>query len=127
MTDVHREVFELGGYTLEIDMLPCTRTLNSVQDGSYDGIIVVGKDSGPNLVYPDLPTVIQRVAFVVNAEYLQRYTGVESLSQAIIGIVKGYHYVDPDLVAYFEVEQRNEKQVLVLHGDGTNNRRIRVL
>ena len=70
MTDVHREVFELGGYTLEIDMLPCTRTLNSVQDGSYDGIIVVGKDSGPNLVYPDLPTVIQRVAFVVNAEYL---------------------------------------------------------
>lgn len=127
MTDVLREAFEQTGYTLEIEMLPYARAVNLVQDGTYDGIIVVGKDFAPNLLYPDIPTVIQRVAFLVNAGNAWKYSGVESLSQVTVGIVKGYHYVDPDLVTYFKEERNNKSRVLVMHGEGTTRRGVHLL
>jgi len=127
MTDVLREAFEPAGYTLEIEMLPYVRAVSSVQSGAYDGIVVVGKDYAPDLVYPDEPTVMQRVVFLVNAGTPWRYTGVESLAQVKVGVVRGYHYVDPDLVAYLEEEQGNEARVNVMHGDTTTNRGLRML
>lgn len=60
-------IFEQTGYTLEIEMLPYARAVNLVQVGTYDGIVVVGKDFAPDLLYPDTPTVIKRVAFMMNA------------------------------------------------------------
>ncbi len=127
MTDVLREAFERAGHTLEITMLPYVRAVKSVQDGEYDGIVVVGKDYAPDLVYPDRPTVVQRVAFVVNAGSPWRYEGVESLFHVIVGIVKGYHYVDPGLVTYLEEEQNNEARVNVLHGNNTTKRAFLML
>ena len=127
MTDVLREVFEPIGYTLEIEMLAYARAVSLVQDGTYDGIVVVGKDFAPELLYPDMPTVIQRVAFMVNAGEPWEYTGIDSLPQVTVGIVKGYHYVVPDLVTYFEKERNNQARVLVIHGEGTTKRGIRLL
>ncbi|SHK14237.1 amino acid ABC transporter substrate-binding protein, PAAT family [Marinobacter antarcticus] len=127
MTDVVREAFEQAGYTLVIDMLPYARAVDSVQTGKYDGIIVVGRDYAPNLVYPDEPTVVQRVAFLVNSGTSWKYTGVESLSGVIVGIVKGFHYVDPDLITYLEKEQRNEDRVHVIHGESTTRRGLLML
>lgn len=127
MTDVVREAFEEAGYTLVIDILPYARAVNSVQAGKHDGIIVVGRDYAPDLVYPDEPTVVQRVAFLVNSETSWRYTGVESLSRVTVAIVKGFHYVDPDLIAYLAKEQRNEKRVHVIHGESTTRRGLLML
>ncbi|WP_427901645.1 substrate-binding periplasmic protein [Marinobacter caseinilyticus] len=127
MTDVLREAFEPAGYTLEIEMLPYVRAVNSVQDGTHDGIVVVGQDYAPGLVYPDGPTVVQRVAFLVNAGTSWRYTGVASLAPVKVGIVQGYHYVDSDLINYLEQERSNEARVHVMHGDSTTNRGLRML
>lgn len=127
MTDILREALEPAGYTLEIDMLPYLRAVKSVQDGAYDGIVVVGKDYAPDLVYPDEPTVIQRTVFLVKAGTEWKYTGVESLAQSKVGIVSGYHYVDYDLVAYLDKEQLNETRVHALHGDDTTSRGLRML
>jgi len=51
MTDILREALEPAGYTLQIEMLPYVRAVKSVQEGVYDGIVVVGKDYAPDLVY----------------------------------------------------------------------------
>jgi len=127
MTEVLREAFEPAGYTLEIEMLPYARAVSSVQDGAYDGIVVVGKDYAPDLVYPDEPTVTQRVVFFANAGTSWRYTGVASLALVKVAVVKGYHYVDPDLITYLEEEQQNETRVYVMHGDSTTERGLRML
>jgi polar amino acid transport system substrate-binding protein len=127
MTDVLREAFEPAGYTLEIEMLPYVRAVNSVRAGLYDGIVVVGKDYAPDLVYPDEPTVKQRVVFLVRAGTSWRYRGVESLAEAKVGIVRGFHYVDPDLITYLAEAQADEAKVHVIHGDSTTRRGLRML
>lgn len=127
MTEVLREAFKQAGYTLEIDILPYVRAVEYVQNGEYDGIVVVGKKYAPDLVYPDEPTAVQRVMFLVNQETSWRYTGVKSLSAIRVGIVKGFHYVDPDLVDYLEKEQRNDARVYVIHGHATTARALGML
>jgi len=127
MTDILREALEPAGYTLQIEMLPYVRAVKSVQEGVYDGIVVVGKDYAPDLVYPDEPTATQRTVFLVNAGTQWTYTGVESLAQARVGIVRGYHYVDDDLIAYLAREQRNDARVHVIHGGDTTSRGLRLL
>lgn len=127
MMDVLREAFGQAGYTLEIQMLPYIRAVDAVRNGSFDGIAVVGKTYAPDFVYPDEPTILQRVVFLVNTGNSWRYTGVESLSQALVGIVEGYRYVDLGLIRYFEKEQDNETRVYVLHGQSTTRRGLRML
>jgi polar amino acid transport system substrate-binding protein len=127
MTDILREALEPAGYTLEITTLPYVRAVKSVQDGAYDGIVVVGKDYAPDLIYPDQPTVSQRTVFLVNAGTKWEYTGVDSLPQVRVGIVRGYHYVDDDLIAYLAREQQNETLVHVMHGDNTTGRGLQLL
>jgi polar amino acid transport system substrate-binding protein len=127
MTDVLREAFEETGYTLEIDMLPYVRAVKSVRSGMHDGIVLVGREFAPDLIYPDQPTVIQRVAFLVNAGDSWRYTGVESLSEVTVGIVQGFYYVDPDLIAYLEAQQGNDTRVFVMHGANTTRRGLGML
>jgi polar amino acid transport system substrate-binding protein len=111
MTDVVREVFEGHGYSVEFEMLPYVRAVKAVEEGQYDGIVVVGRDYAPDLVYPAEPTVVQRVAFLVDAESPWRYTGVESLFNIQVGVVRGFHYVDPELVAYLDAERDNKARV----------------
>lgn len=127
MTDVVREAFDGAGYTLEIHSLPYARAVKSVRAGNFDGIIVAGKDYAPDLVYPDQPTVVQRVAFLVNKGEPWRYTGVDSLTNVKVGIVKGFHYVDPDLIAYLAEQQDNDSRVHVVHGESTTARGLRML
>lgn len=126
MTDVLRLAFEPAGYRIELEMLPYVRAVEAVREGNFDGIVVVGKDYAPDFIYPDRPTVIQRVAFLVNADTQWRYTGVESLRHVTVGIVRGYHYVDPDLIAYL-ADPGNAERVNVIHGSNTTQRGLRML
>lgn len=76
---------------------------------------------------PDGPTVTQRVAFLVKAGTPWRFTGVESLSEVTVGIVEGFYYVDPDLIAYLAEEHDNEARVHVMFGENTTRRGLRML
>lgn len=127
MTDVIRETFEPLGYTLEIDPLPYARAVISTQNGTHDGIIVVGQDYAPKLVYPSMPTVAQRVMFLVNADQPWRYKGVKSLYPVTVGIVKGFHYVDSDLITYLQKHQDNQAKVHIIHGNKTTEVGLRML
>ena len=127
MTDVVRMAFEPAGYNIEIDMLPYARALSVVQGGKYDGIIVVGKNSAPTLIYPEIPTVVQKVAFFTRESESWTYSGQESLSKVRIGIIKGYDYSgDNELSTY--ISQNNDTGLMdILHGQNTTERGIKML
>ncbi|MDU0354052.1 transporter substrate-binding domain-containing protein [Paraglaciecola aquimarina] len=127
MTDVLRETFEPAGYTLEIDILPYARAVIATRNGTYDGIVVVGKEYAPELIYPNMPTVVQRAAFFVNAGNPWKYKGIDSLRAITVGIVKGYQYGDPELIEYLNQYQENESKVRVLHGNRTTEVGLRML
>lgn len=126
MTDVLRATFEEAGYSIEIKMFPYARAVAAVNSGEYDGIVVVGKNYAPNLVYPDIPTESQPMSFFVKNETSWKYSGVESLSEVVVGIVKGYDYADVDLNRHFE-EQSDSEKIVMLHGVNTTERGLRML
>lgn len=127
MTDFLKEVFESAGYELEIDMFPYVRAVKYVEQGKYDGIVVVGKEYAPRLVYPDEPTVAQPVVFLVNSGMEWRYRGIRSLSAVRVGTVGGFYYSSPDLMNYFKSAQRDPSRIYVIYGEDTTRRAIRML
>lgn len=126
MTDVVRYALDRAGYELELAMLPYVRAVNGTREGLFDGLVVVGKQYAPDLVYPEIPVVSQRVVFIVKKGTDWRYEGVDSLKTMRIGIVRGYHYVDEDLQEYL-LDGKNAPMVSVLHGRNTTERSVQKL
>ena len=126
MTDVVRYALKNAGYDLEVTMMPYVRAVKQTRAGEFDGIVVVGKLFAPDLIYPQMPVVSQRVAFIVKKGTDWKYQGVNSLKTQIIGIVKGYHYVDEDLQSYLLSEENAEK-IQVIYGLDTTERSIKKL
>ncbi|HCY86982.1 MAG TPA: hypothetical protein DHV36_17760 [Desulfobacteraceae bacterium] len=126
MTDVLRYALETAGYDLEVEMMPYVRAVKETREGRFEGIVVVGKLYAPDLVYPEIPVVSQRVTFIVKKGTDWQYRGVNSLKNETIGIVKGYHYVDEDLQAYL-LSDENADHVSVLHGHNPTERNIKKL
>ncbi|MEW9797918.1 hypothetical protein [Alteromonas sp. CYL-A6] len=127
MIEVLREAFPPPSYTLRFDFLPYARAVELVRGGLYDGIVVVGKDYAPDLIYPDKPTVLQRVIFLTKISFDWRYTGPGSLTDLQLGVVKGYHYVDADLVDYIAINQYDSTKIRIIHGDATTHRGLQLL
>ena len=127
LTDVLRAALEPAGVTIELKMLPFLRAMQDTQKGEYDGMVVANHELAPELVYPDLPTLRQRVAFLVKAGTSWKYTGVESLNAVKVGIVEGYSYVDADLNAYLKDHQKDASKVVLLHGQNTTEQGIQML
>jgi polar amino acid transport system substrate-binding protein len=123
MTDVLRFALKNAGYDLQVKILPYVRAVRQTRNGNFDGIVVVGKPYAPDLIYPEIPVVSQRVTFIVKKGTHWEYNGVNSLKAKTIGIVKGYHYVDEELQSYL-TSKENAGRVAVLHGESTTERNI---
>ena len=126
MTDVVRYALKNAGYNLEVIMLPYIRAVKQTRAGEVDGIVVVGKLFAPDLIYPEMPVVSQRVAFIVKKGTDWKYKGVNSLKTKTIGIVKGYHSVDEDLQNYL-LGKENADKIQVIYGLDTTERSIKKL
>ena len=126
MTDILRAALEEAGHSIDITLLPYLRSVNAVISGEYDGIIVIGQENAPDLIYPDISIGVQRIAFFTQAESDWQYSGVASLSDVTVAIVSGYDYIDSDLNRYF-AEHIESDRVVVLHGKSTVERGIKML
>lgn len=126
MTDILRAALEEAGHSIEVEIYPYARALAAVKSGKFDGIVVTLKELAPELVYTDIPTAKQRIAFLAKAESNWKYTDTGSLSEVSIAIVKGYDYSDHNLNRYFK-KHANTDKVVVLHGLNTTERALKML
>lgn len=126
MTDVVRAAFEEAGFTLEIEIMPYVRAVRAVEEGKFDGIMVVGKYWAPELIYPELPTLTQRMMFMVKPEHPWRYRGYDSLSEVSVAVIKGFDYADDDINGYIK-NNRESENIVMLHGNNTTQRGLRLL
>lgn len=126
MTDILRSALEEAGHTVEITMLPYVRAVNAVVSGDYDGIVVIGQENAPDLIYPDVSIGVQRVAFFTKQGSSWQYSGVDSLAEIVVAIVKGYDYIDTELNRYFSDNMESDR-VVVLHGTSTIERGLKML
>lgn len=126
MTDVLRVAMERAGYTIEIVQFPYIRAVAVVNSGEFDGIVVVGKEYAPNLVYPDIPTAKQRMTFFTKKGSSWKYEGVDSLSKIVIGLVTGYNTGDAELNRYITKYAETDR-VHGLYGSKTIERGFQML
>lgn len=126
MTDVLRAALEEAGHSIEVKIYPYARALAAVKLGEFDGIVVTLKELAPELIYTESPTEKQRVAFLARKGINWNYTGIDSLAEVSIAVVKGYDYSDPDLNQYIKEYESTDK-VIVLHGINTTERAIKML
>ncbi|WP_354625750.1 transporter substrate-binding domain-containing protein [Psychromonas sp. MME2] len=126
MTDVVRAAFEEAGYKIELEIMPYARAVKAVTDGKYDGVVVVGKNYAPTLIYPQNNTITQRMMFMVKPTNHWRYTGYQSLLSvnATMTITKGFDYGDNDINHFVASKPTN---LVSLNGSKTAQRGFELL
>jgi polar amino acid transport system substrate-binding protein len=126
MVDVVRVAFEEAGYEIQIEIMPYVRAVRAVNEGKYDGIMVVGKKYAPELVYPRIPTLTQRMMFIVKPHHRWRYTDYSSLLSIDIAmvVVKGFDYADVNINKLVAAKHHN---LVALHGLKTTERGLELL
>ncbi len=100
MVDIMRSVAKKHNTFIAVDILPFNRYLMRVDDTLYDGVLVMGKEHAPQMVYPNKTAGGQGVVMLTKAASDWSYRGIESLKQVTVGTVKNFKYCDDELGPY---------------------------
>ncbi|WP_417436667.1 substrate-binding periplasmic protein [Idiomarina abyssalis] len=123
--DLLVETLASRGHKVEFVEVSYSRGLQLVREGKLDGTMACFREEAPDFVFPDFPLGKSNSTFFSQKDSSWRYTGKESLEQAkMIGMIKGYDYVDPVVMDYFK---QNPKNVLAITGEKPLERLLEML
>ncbi|CUB04262.1 substrate-binding periplasmic protein [Marinomonas fungiae] len=123
--DLLIETLKAKGHTVEFVEVSYSRGLQLVREGKLDGTMACYREEAPDFVYPDFALGKSNTTFFSLKGSNWRYTGKKSLEQAkLIGVIKGYDYVDPTVMAYLN---QNPKNVLAITGEKPLERLLEML
>ncbi len=126
MVEIARYSLEKKGHKIKVFFLESyQRSVAYVREGKYDGNMVIGKESAPELIYPVVSTGPHRIAFIVKKEFPWKYTGIESLKNIMVGGVIGYGYADEKIDKYLVTHKTPAVQLM--GGQDTVNRNLQKL
>jgi len=98
-------VFQQAGFKVETQLMPFTRILKSVQNGSFTVVPGMVKKNAPDLVFPETPIGLSTYIFYVAKGSSWRYQGFESLTKLQrLGLIQNYSYevLDPDIARFLK-------------------------
>lgn len=123
--DLLVETLEARGHKVEFVEVSYSRGLQLVREGKLDGTMACFREEAPDFVYPDFALGKSNSTFFSQKDSNWRYTGKESLEQAeLIGIIKGYDYIDPTVMDYLN---QNPENVLAITGEKPLERLLEML
>jgi polar amino acid transport system substrate-binding protein len=124
MADIALRAFEIAGHQVKLVIMPWTRAVKSVEEGSMDVLLGAAKNHEREkvMLYPGNEVVANRTVFYVLSGSDWEYHGVESLKDRNLGVVADYEY--PDLKQWMEA---NPSQVNKIAGDGALIRLIKMM
>lgn len=115
MVEIAQYTFERAGYTIKYAIIPWTRAIHGTRTGMYDGIVGVGREEAPDFIFPDLELGLAAHAFFVKNGTSWKYTGLESLEQISLGVIKDYSYGDLYEI-YIKPNEGNDKKIQTVTG-----------
>ncbi len=119
------ETLGARGHTVEFVEVSYSRGLQLVREGKLDGTMACIRQDAPDFVFPDFALGKSNSTFFSYKDSNWHYTGNESLEQAkMIGMIKGYDYVDPTVMDYFN---QNPDNVLAITGEKPLERLLEML
>lgn len=123
--DLLVETMKERGHKVEFVEVSYSRGLQLVREGKLDGTMACFREEAPDFVFPDFALGKSNSTFFSRKDSNWRYTGKDSLEQAkMIGIIKGYDYVDPTVMDYIN---QNPKNVLAITGEKPLERLLEML
>jgi polar amino acid transport system substrate-binding protein len=123
--DLMEEALKARGHEVEFVEVSYYRGLQLIREGKLDGTMACFRQEAPDFVFPDFPLGKSNSTFFSQKDASWRYTGTDSLKQAkMIGIIKGYDYVDPTVMDYIN---QNPENVLAITGEKPLERLIEML
>lgn len=90
--EIAQQVFEAEGHTVHFKTVPWSRAIIDTRSGKYNAIIGAYKKEAPDFVFPEEEFGMTRISFFAKKENTWSYTGLESLQEIKIGVIKGYSY-----------------------------------
>ncbi|MGL1936740.1 MAG: transporter substrate-binding domain-containing protein [Fibrobacterales bacterium] len=117
LVDIMYEIARQYDTHLILENFPFNRYLTIAKSPEYDGLIIMGKDHVPDLIYPKYTAGSQGLIFLKRANFKWEYTGIPSLKKVTVGTIKNFKYCD-DLGDYLAIPKKgsNIEQLL-----GTNS------
>ncbi|GGB05836.1 substrate-binding periplasmic protein [Agarivorans gilvus] len=123
--DLLVETMKARGHQVEFVEVSYSRGLQLVREGKLDGTMACFREEAPDFVFPDFALGKSNSTFFSHKDSNWQYTGKDSLEQAaMIGIIKGYDYVDPTVMEYFN---QHPKNVLAITGEKPLERLLEML
>ena len=95
-TEITRQAFERGGYSLEVNFVPWKRALEAARRGKYDGRLgaYYNNERAQDFDYSELVYVDEVVFFRRKGEPPATYQSLRDLVPYEIGVTRGLAYID---------------------------------
>ncbi len=123
--DMLVEAMKKHGHKVEFVEVSYSRGLALVREGKLDATQACFREEAPDFIMPDTAQGVSNTTFFSVKGNPWRYSGTESLKQAkMIGVIKGYDYVEPELMAYINQHPDN---VLEITGEKPLERLLEML
>ncbi len=123
--DLLVETMKERGHKVEFVEVSYSRGLQLVREGKLDGTMACFREEAPDFVFPDFALGKSNSTFFSHKDSNWHYNGIDSLKQAkMIGIIKGYDYVDPTVMDYIN---QNPANVLAITGEKPLERLLEML
>ncbi len=116
MLDVAKKIFGSAGHTVVLEVTPWARAIDGARSGVYNGIVGAVVDDAPDFIFPKNELAMVNTEFFVKKGSKWRYTGIASLLNIKLSVIKDYAYYD-ELDQYIEENQANKSRLDIAFGD----------
>ncbi len=99
-------IFKEAGHTVKYEVIPWNRAVQTTRNGQYTAVIGAFKEDAPDFIYPDVEFGYSINEFFVKVDSKWQYSGLNSLDNKKIGLIKDYSYGD-ELDEYFSKNSKN--------------------
>ncbi|KPA16759.1 ABC transporter periplasmic substrate binding protein [Candidatus Magnetomorum sp. HK-1] len=115
MIDLAEAILAEAGHSIEYKAINWSRSIIKSREGKYHGIIGAVKAEAPDFIFPEKPLGLAKNKFWVKKGDPWRYSGVDSLKNRWLGIIKDYDY-GKKINKYIE-EKKGSLAVQIRSGD----------
>jgi len=94
MIEVARMIFAARSHDIDYQLMPWSRSLATVEKGTYDAVVGTDQEESPNLVFPEESFGMFRNGFFAKPGKDWSYAGISSLASVRLGVIDGYSYFE---------------------------------
>jgi polar amino acid transport system substrate-binding protein len=126
MIEIAEYAFGEAGFEVAYLNVPWARAINDTRLGEYDGLVGAGREETPDFIFPEHPLGVAAHTFYTPRDSLWRYSGISSLKNVVLGVIKDYSYGDL-YQSYIVHNEDNPRRVQVVAGETGLDKNLRKL